>query len=68
MHFIVTRANSDGSFDEVGMRNRTLYSRYKTTRGLLRALHKVYPGVPARIEMWPAHCYGPPHTVHYVTL
>ena len=68
MQFIVTLANSDGSFDEVGMRNRTLYSRYKTVRGLLRAMHAMHAGVSARIEMWPAHCYGPPHTVHYVTL
>ena len=34
--FIVTRANSDGSFDNVGMNNRFQTSDYKTLSGLLR--------------------------------
>ena len=34
--FIVTRKNSDGSFDDVGMNNRYLTSHYKTLNGLLR--------------------------------
>lgn len=34
--FIVTRKNSDGSFDDVGMNNRYLTSNYKTLAGLIR--------------------------------
>lgn len=34
--FIVTRKNSDDSFDNVGMNNRYLTSKYKTLTGLLR--------------------------------
>lgn len=34
--FIVTRKNSDNSFDDVGMNNRYLTSSYKTLAGLIR--------------------------------
>ena len=34
--FIVTRKNKDGSFDNVGMNNRYLTSKYKTLSGLIR--------------------------------
>ena len=34
--FIVTRKNSNGSFDNVGMNNRYLTSEYKTLSGLVR--------------------------------
>jgi hypothetical protein len=34
--FIVTRKNSDDSFDNVGMNNRYLTSSYKTLAGLIR--------------------------------
>jgi hypothetical protein len=34
MKAIITRANPDGSFDEVGMNNRTVTKSYKTRRGL----------------------------------
>lgn len=34
--YIITRKNSDGSFDNVGMNNRFLTSRYKTLNGLIK--------------------------------
>ena len=34
--FIVTRKNKDGSFDNVGINNRYLTSKYKTLSGLIR--------------------------------
>lgn len=34
--FIVTRKNKEGSFDNVGMNNRYLTSKYKTLSGLIR--------------------------------
>ena len=34
--FIVTRKNNNGSFDNVGMNNRFLTSKYKTLSGLIR--------------------------------
>ena len=36
MTVIVTRQNQDGSYDEVGMRNRRLYSHYSTIKGARR--------------------------------
>lgn len=36
MKAIITRANPDGSFDEVGMNNRTVTKSYKTREGLFK--------------------------------
>jgi len=61
MRAIITRANPDGSFDEVGMNNRTVTKSYKTRRGLINH------GLPAnfkgrlRIEIFPSdRFYGDP--------
>ena len=36
MRAIITRPREDGSYDEVGMNNRTLTKEYKTVERLLR--------------------------------
>ena len=36
MRAIITRPNEDGSYNEVGMNNRTVTGQYKTKKGLLR--------------------------------
>ena len=36
MKVIITKQNKDGSFDQVGMINRRLFSHYKTINGALR--------------------------------
>lgn len=36
MKAIITRPNSDGTYDDVGMNNQYLTSHYKTKTGLLR--------------------------------
>lgn len=36
MKAIITRPNSDGTYDAVGMNNRLLTSRYKTEKGLFK--------------------------------
>lgn len=33
---IVTRQNSDGTFDDIGMNNRTVTGHYKTEKNLLK--------------------------------
>lgn len=41
MQAIITKRNADGSYDNVGMENRTVTKQYKTARNLLKF------GVPA---------------------
>ena len=36
MKAIITRKNQDGSYDNVGMRNRFLANHYKTVKSLMR--------------------------------
>ena len=41
MKAIVTIRNQDGSYDEVGMRNRFVTNAYKTQAGLLRGIRRI---------------------------
>jgi hypothetical protein len=67
MKYIVTRKNADGTFDEVGMNNRFVDSRYASLRTLLRY------GVPAawrtagiRVEVFQSErFYGSPVSTHF---
>lgn len=61
MKAIVTRANPDGSFDEVGMNNRFVTNTYKTKHGLLRyGIPAIFKG-KVRIEIFNgSSIYGSP--------
>ena len=50
MKYLVTRQNNDGSFDEVGMTNRTIYVDLKTVKGAARRARKLWPNAGLRIE------------------
>lgn len=53
MKAIVTKRNADGSYDEVGMNNRALFSHYKTKQGLLRYGVKPFAnGRTCRVEIY----------------
>jgi hypothetical protein len=54
LKIIVTKQNSDGTYDEVGMNNRTLFSHYTTVRGAMK--YGVLPygkGKAIRVEVYP---------------
>ena len=68
MKVIVTRRNSDGTYDEVGMNNRALFSQYRTIAGAMR-----YAAVPfskgrrTRIEFFTdSGIYGEPFKTLYI--
>jgi hypothetical protein len=51
MKLILTRQNPNGTYDEVGMNNRTVISGYKTMRNAIK--YRVLPfslGRPVRVE------------------
>jgi len=53
MKIICTRQNKDGSYDEVGTKNRSLTSAYTTTNGFLRyGLPSDYYGHRIRLQVW----------------
>jgi hypothetical protein len=53
MKIIYTRQNKDGSYDEVGMDNRRLTSKYTTTNGFVRhGIPSDYYGHTLRLEVW----------------
>ena len=66
MFAIITRPNSDGSYDGVGMNNRIATSRYKTIRGLIKY------GIPdhfkgkIRIECFAAPFNEKPFYTNYI--
>ena len=68
MKAIVTKQNADGSFDEVGMSNRALFSHYKTKQGLLR--YGVFPFAKdhtCRVEIYYGdNIHRGPNEVFYV--
>lgn len=67
MQYIVTRMNADGTYDEVGGRNRTIISGYKTRAGALRYGIKPYArGTTARVEVYPSSSYKDPVEIFYV--
>ena len=51
MKLILTRQNPNGTYDEVGMNNRTVITGYKTVRNAIK--YRVLPfgqGRPVRVE------------------
>ena len=60
MKVIVTRQNADGSFDDVGMRNRTLFSDLKTERGAEKRARRLWPVGALRFEVFHGSFYGDP--------
>jgi hypothetical protein len=66
MRFIITQPNQDGSYDEVGMRNRYLTSSYSTVKGLLRyGIAKHFTG-QIRIEVYGENVFCDPFKTFYV--
>lgn len=63
MKFVVTRQNPDGTYDEVGMTNRTVISGYKTIRNAMK--YGVIPfgrGRKCRVEQYIGESiYGTPY-------
>lgn len=71
MTFIVTLANPDGTYDEVGMRNRFLTSHYKTITTLIKwgiPRHWKKSGNKVRIEHYSGSVYGNPSATSYVVI
>ena len=67
MKFLVTKKNKDGSFDEVGGRNRTLYGDLKTVKGAARRARKLWPNAGLRIEAFSAErFYGEPSQTIFI--
>ena len=66
MKVIVTRQNRDGSFDEVGMNNRALYSDLRTVGGVTRRARKRWPAGALRLEVFRGSFYGNPSEVRFV--
>ncbi len=70
MKIICTRQNKDGSYDEVGMRNRFLTSSYKTTNGFIRyGIPTNFYGNTLKLEVFYGDSvYTDPDKVRYVTV
>ena len=72
MQYIVTRQNADGTYDEAGMRNRTVVSGYSTWAGALRYAIKPFGsapfgrGVTVRVEAYPSDLYKAPVDIFYI--
>ena len=64
---IVTRQNSKGTYDQVGMSNRTIVSDLKTVKGILNRLHKykwLQVGQMVKLEYFDNNSiYGDPYKV-----
>jgi hypothetical protein len=66
MQIIVTKQNPNGTYDEVGMNNRALFSQYKTISGAIRYGAKPYAnGKPCRVEFF-TNVYADPFKVIYI--
>lgn len=66
MRAIITQPNKDGTYDDVGMNNRTVTKNYKTFKNLIQH------GIPSnfvgrlRLEIWHGeNIYGKPKEVVY---
>jgi hypothetical protein len=70
MKIICTRQNEDKTYDEVGMNNRFLTSKYTTTNGFLRyGIPTHFYGNDIRLEVWFGdNIYRAPDKVLYVTV
>lgn len=60
MRAIITKQNSAGGFDTVGMNNRVLISHLKTERGVLKWAAGYAGGKPHKIEFYAENIYGAP--------
>lgn len=61
MKVIVTKQNADGSFDEVGMNNRSIFSQFKTKIGAFRRMKQILPPGTYRLEFFTDNgIYGDP--------
>ena len=50
---ICTRQNENGSYDEVGMKNRCFTSKYATTSGFIRyGIPSQFYGNRIRVQVW----------------
>lgn len=59
--FVLTRQNPDGTFDEVGMNNRTVVSGYKTYRNAYKwAINPFGNGRLVRVEEFAGSIHGKP--------
>lgn len=58
---IVTRQNTNGTYDNVGMGNRAMFNHYKTVRGAIKYGAKAFAnGKPFRVEVYPSgNVYAP---------
>ena len=66
MKAIVTRQNSDGSFDEVGMNNRAVFGPYSSQRTIDRLASEFAGHRGYRIEMYRCDSiYGDPDRVYF---
>jgi hypothetical protein len=64
---IVTRKNSDGSFDNVGMNNRFVVRGLKTKRGILKRIPDNYKQSGCRVELFrQGSLYDKPFEVLYL--
>jgi hypothetical protein len=65
MKAIITKQSSNGTYDEVGMNNRALFSHYKTERGVIRyGVPAFANGRPCRVEFF-HNIYGQPYRTVY---
>lgn len=51
MKLIITKQNPNGSFDEVGMNNRRLYSQYKSMHSAVRYANTDWAGKEAVLRL-----------------
>ena len=65
MKAIVTRKNKDGSYDEVGMNNRTIISHLKSKAGIRRSAKDFAKG-PHRIEWYSDNIHTNPWKVEHI--
>lgn len=65
MKAIITRARLDGSFDEVGMNNRTIIEG-KSRKDLQKKAVKYGNGSPVRVEFYYENVYTKPLFVVYL--
>jgi len=70
MKIIATKQNKDGSYDSVGMNNRTITSSYKTTSGFIRyGIPTHFYGNTLRLEVFYGdNVYKNPDKIMIVTV
>lgn len=58
MQIIVTKQNLNGSYDQVSMNNRALFSNYKTLKNAVKFGAKMFAnGNPCKVEVYSAGIY-----------